>query len=183
MKTKKKFQFSRDVIISSPSSILIVVLFVASNLNAGDNKRVDIADSDSAAVDHSVQDFMDAVARDITAKGPRAWRDYLSASPAFLMASNGELVFANGDAAQKGIAALEQTIQRIELQWGHELHIDVLAENLAAIGVPFHELLVQKTGQRTSVDGYFTALAQRSDHGWQFRNAHWSVPPSAPLPK
>jgi len=159
------------------------VLLVGSIANAGDQGRPEPSISEAAAVTRMVQDFMATVARDVTADGPRAWRNYLSQQHAFVMASNGQLVFESGEAAQKGIGTLEQTIEHIELHWGQSLHIDPLTDTLAEVGVPFHETLVQKTGQRVSVDGYFTGLAEHSDMGWKFRSAHWSVPAAATGPK
>jgi hypothetical protein len=164
-------------------SAAAAILLVGSIANAGDHERANLSIPQAASVTRAVQDFTVAVAKDVTAEGPRAWRKYLSQEHAFLMASNGQLVFESGEAAQQGIAALEQTIERIELQWGQGLHVDPLTETLAEVGVPFHEILVQKTGQRVSVDGYFTGLAEHSDLGWQFRSAHWSVPPAATAPK
>jgi hypothetical protein len=99
------------------------------------------------------------------------------------MASNGQLVFESGEAAQQGIGALEWSIEHITLQWGQNLHVDPLSDTLAQVGVPFHETLVEKTGKRVSVDGYFTGLAEHNDAGWQFRIAHWSVPPAMTVPK
>jgi len=99
------------------------------------------------------------------------------------MASNGQLVFESGEAAHQGIGALEQSIDHISLQWGQSLHVDPLSDTLAQVGVPFHETLVEKTGKRVSVDGYFTGLAERNGAGRQFGSAHWSVPPTTKIPK
>src|SRR5262249_6983983 len=156
---------------------------VVSIANAGQQERPGLSVPEKAAVTRMVQEFMAAVARDVTAEGPHAWRKYLSQQHDFIMASNGQLVFESGEAAQKGIGELEQTIDHIELHWGQNLHIDPLTNTLAEVGVPFHEILLQKTGQRVSVDGYFTGLAEHSDPGWQFRSAHWSVPGASTIPK
>ena len=164
-------------------STVTTVLLVCPIANAGDQGRPNLSNSEAAAVTRMVQDFMATVARDVTADGPRAWRNYLSQQHAFVMASNGQLVFESGEAAQKGIGSLEQTIEDIKLHWGQGLHIDPLTDTLAEVGVPFHETLVRKAGQRVSVDGYFTGLAERSDIGWQFRSAHWSVPAATTTPK
>jgi len=154
------------------------VSLMGSTLNAGDQSDRSSSIPEVAAVNHAVQEFMAAVARDVSAQGPRAWRKYLSQEHAFFMASNGQLVFESGEAAEQGIRALEKSIDHISLQWGQNLHVDPLSETLAQVGVPFHETLVEKTGKQVSVDGYFTGLAQHSNAGWQFRNAHWSVPPA-----
>ena len=162
---------------------LAAVFLLCSILNAGDHNGDHTSISEATSVTRAVQEFMAAVARDVTAQGPRAWRKYLSHEHAFFMASNGLLVFESGEAAQQGIGALEQSIEHITLQWGQGLHVDPLSDTLAQVGVPFHETLVEKTGTRMSVDGYFTGLAERNDAGWQFRSAHWSVPPATTVPK
>lgn len=157
----------------------VAVLFLmGSTLNAGDQSARGSSISDAAAVTRAVQEFMAAVARDISAQGPHAWLKYFSQERAFFMASNGQLVFESGEAAEQGIRALEQTIEHISLQWGQNLHVDPLNDSLAQVGVPFHETLLEKTGKQISVDGYFTGLAERNSIGWHFRNAHWSVPPT-----
>jgi len=162
---------------------LTAIFMMSSILNAGDHNGHRSSISEPASVTRAVQEFMAAVARDVTAQGPHAWRKYLSHEHAFFMASNGELVFESGEAAQRGIGALEQSIEHISLQWGQSLHVDPLSDTHAQVGVPFHETLVEKTGKQVSVDGYFTGLAEHTDAGWQFRSAHWSVPPATTAPK
>lgn len=149
---------------------------ISSMLIAGDQTGRQLSNFEAEAVARALQEFMATVARDVTAQGPHAWRKYLSHKHAFFMASNGQLVFESGEAAERGITGLEKNIEHISLQWGPSLLVDPLTDSLAEIGVPFHETLVEKTGKRISVDGYFTGLAERNDAGWQFRSAHWSVP-------
>ena len=96
---------------------LTAVFLVSSVLDAGDYNGHRSSISEPASLTRAVQEFMAAVARDVTAQGPHAWRKYLSHEHAFLMASNGELVFESGEAAQQGIGLLEQSIERIYLQW------------------------------------------------------------------
>ena len=162
---------------------LTAVFLMSSILNAGDHNGHRFSISEPAYVTRAVQEFMRGVARHVTAQGPHAWRKYLSREHAFFMASNGQLVFESGEAAQQGIHTLEQSIDHITLQWGQNLHVDPLSDTLAQVGVPFHETLVEKTGKQVSVDGYFTGLAEHDDTGWQFRSAHWSVPPATTGPK
>jgi hypothetical protein len=172
----------KSICFCLPAHVATVFL-MSSILNAGDNNGGHSSISEAAPVTHAVQKFMAAVARDVTAQGPQAWHKYLSHEHAFFMASNGQLVFESGEAAQQGIGALEQSIEHITLQWGQGLHVDPLSDSLAQVAVPFHETLVEKTGTRVSVDGYFTGLAEHNDTGWQFRSAHWSVPPATTVPK
>lgn len=159
------------------------VFLTGSTLDAGDQNRSGSSISEAASVTRAIQDLMAAVARDVSAQGPHAWRKYLSNKSSFFMASNGQLVFESGEAAQQGVGALEQSIEHISLQWGQTLHVDPLSDTLAQVGVPFHETLVEKTGKQMLVDGYFTGLAENNGGAWQFRSAHWSVPPGTTVPK
>lgn len=127
----------------------VVALFLmGSTLNAGDQSGRGSSTLEVEAVTRAVQEFMAAVAKDVSAEGPHAWHKYLSQENAFFMASNGQLVFESGEAAEQGIRALEQRIDHISLQWGQNFHIDPLSDTLAQVGVPFHETLVEKRGNK-----------------------------------
>ena len=91
------------------------VFLTGSILDAGDQNGRGSSLSEAASVTRAIQDFMAAVARDVTAQGPHAWRKYLSHKSSFFMASNGQLVFESGEAAQQGVGALEQSIEHISL--------------------------------------------------------------------
>ena len=134
----------------------------------------------SATVQSSVRAFVARVAQDITKEGPGAWNKEFSESPAFFMASEGQLAFPNRASATKAIAELARSVQHIELQWGDDIRVDPLTDDLAIIGCSYHEVRVETGGRRWDERGYFTALAEQQNGTWQFRNAHWSVvPPSA----
>jgi hypothetical protein len=150
------------------SALLLAVL-----LGAGCGSRQPDA-ARLAAVKRDVESFMRSVAEGVTKEGPAAWRNYLENSPAFLMAADGRLEFADGAAAQAAIPDLVRTFRKIELQWGDGLRVDPLSEDFAAIGAPWHELLTPAEGNPVDVSGYFTAVADRRGGRWQFRNAHWS---------
>jgi hypothetical protein len=60
----------------------------------------------SVATTNSVRAFAANVADDVTRRGPLAWRDHFADTPNFFMAANGQLVFANSDAATRGIKEL-----------------------------------------------------------------------------
>jgi hypothetical protein len=96
------------------------------------------------------------------------------------MAAEGHLVFANGDAAMRGIRDLPSMIAHLELRWGEPMLVDPLTPTLAMIAAPYHEVQVDPSGHRVEEDGYFTGLAELGPAGWKFRNAHWSV--IAPTP-
>lgn len=131
-------------------------------------------DQDSSTAD-SVRAFAATVAEDVTQKGPKAWRSHFSDSPGFFMASEGHLVFANGDDARRGIEKLISSIAHIELHWGEPMLVDALSPTLAVVAMPYREVRVDTAGHRVEEAGYFTGLAERGSSGWKFRNAHWSV--------
>jgi hypothetical protein len=134
----------------------------------------------AAAVTADVRGFMQTVAQDITRDGPTAWRREFADTPAFFMAAEGRLAFADSAAATAGIAQLPKFIKEIELRWGDDLRVDPLTQDLAVVGSSYHESRVDPAGKRTEESGYFTAVAQFREGHWQFRDAHWSVVPATP---
>jgi hypothetical protein len=137
---------------------------------------------EAAAIERGVRAFMAAVASDITRIGPAAWRLHFSDSPAFFMASEGQLAFTDIASANHTIDELTRTVKHIELRWGTPVRVDPLAPALAAVGAPYEEVRVDTADHRVDEKGYFTAVAERRANRWQFRDAHWSVvaPPGAP---
>jgi len=91
------------------------VFVMGSILDADNQSGRGSSISEAASVTRAIQDFMAVVARDVTPQGSHAWRKYLSHQHSFVMASNGQLVFESGEAAQQGIGTLEQSIEHISL--------------------------------------------------------------------
>ena len=127
-----------------------------------------------AAVAASVRHFALAVAQDVTAHGPTAWRRHLSDTPSFFMAVNGQLQFGDSAAASRAIAALPGMIQRLELTWGEDLRVDPLTAHYAVVASSYSEIQVSPQGQTHTERGYFTAVAERHGGDWTFRDVHWS---------
>jgi hypothetical protein len=121
-----------------------------------------------------VRAFALKVARDVTQNGPSAWSRYFQNSPDFFMAVNGQLAFADGAAASRGIAALPALIKHIELSWGQDLRIDPLTADFAVVAASYTEIQENPAGQRHTERGFFSAVAELSDGHWVFRDAHWS---------
>lgn len=131
-----------------------------------------------SAEEDSVRAFMQAVAQNVSREGPAAWRREFTEGPEFFMAVNGQLVFANGAAAARGIEALAHTLPKIQLRFGDDLRVDVLTSAFALVGCSYSEVQTDAQGQQRTDRGYFTALAERRDGQWRFRSAHWSsLPP------
>ena len=133
-----------------------------------------------AAVTDAVRQFAQDVAHDVTREGPAAWRRYFSPSPSFFMASDGQLVFSDAASAARGIDDLTRITKSIELRWGDDLRVDPLTPELAVVASSWSEVQVAVDGGRVTEHGYFTAVAERRDGRWKFRNAHWSVAAPAP---
>jgi hypothetical protein len=137
----------------------------------------------AAAVESAVRAFVQTVAHDVTQDGPSAWHKHFSNGPAFFMAVNGQMAFADSAAATVGIQAFAPTINKIELHWGDDLRIDPLTPNFAVVAATYHESWDATNGQHVDSKGFFTGTAEYRDGRWQFRNAHWSVPVSLPATK
>lgn len=135
----------------------------------------------SAQVESGVRAFMQTVAHDVTQDGPSAWRKHFADSPAFFMAVNGSMAFADSAAATKGIQGAAQAIPHIELVWGSDLRVDPLTPELAVVATSWHEVQTNPAGKRADSSGFFTGVAEERDGRWQLRDAHWSeaVPPEA----
>jgi hypothetical protein len=89
---------------------------MSSKLTAGDHNERDFSVSEAASATRAVQEFM---GQSLGTSPRRATRlAQLSQEHAFFIASDGHLVFESGEAAQQGLGALEQSIERIALQWG-----------------------------------------------------------------
>jgi len=121
-----------------------------------------------------LRSFMQEIAREVTRQGPTAWQRYCADTPAFFMAVNGHLQFADGAAARAAIAALPAVIQHIELRWGKDLRVDPLSADYAVVAASYTELQVSPQGQRHVERGFFTGVAERGAQGWKLRDAHWS---------
>jgi hypothetical protein len=137
----------------------------------------------AGGVEDGVRAFMHDVAHDVTQDGPMAWRKHFADTPAFFMAVNGKIAFANSAEVTAGLPQVALAIKQIDLKWGDDLRVDPLAPDLAVVGASYHELQVRADGHHVEDNGYFTGVAQYRDGRWQFRNAHWSEPvppPAAP---
>ena len=134
----------------------------------------------AALVQADVRSLAGAVARDVTRYGPAAWRKHFAESPSFFMVAEGRMEYPNSEAATVGLRNLTQAIKSIELTWEDDLRVDPLTPELAVLAASWHEVLVDTSGKRVNESGLFTAVAQRRDGRWVFRDVHWSWPEHAP---
>jgi len=131
--------------------------------------------ADLTEVRNDVQQFARSVADGVTKDGPAAWQKYFENSPDFFMAVDGHMEFQDGAAVQAAMPKLTQAIKKIELKWGDPLRVDPLTENLAVMAAPWHEFVTLADAKLLDNSGYFTAVAEKRNGHWQFRNAHWST--------
>src|SRR5260370_41280997 len=68
----------------------------------------------AVALTDSVRAFVGTVARGVSRDGPAAWRGYFEDSPAFFMASEGQLVFPTSDSATRAIRLLARRTARTD---------------------------------------------------------------------
>jgi hypothetical protein len=158
------------------SLAIICFLFLLTALSSScTNKAGTLTLRQSEDIKDSVQQMMQFAARDISHDGPVAWLRYFENIHEFFMASEGQLVFSNSDSATLFIKnVLVKQIQAIALQWSN-VRIDPLTLQFANVAATWHEDITDFAGNKISEGGYFTAIAEKTLHGWQFRNAHWSV--------
>jgi hypothetical protein len=135
----------------------------------------------SAAARHAQEDsvraFMAQVAQAVSTEGPAAWGRQFADSPEFFMASDGALVFSDGEAAARGIEGLTQALPKIQLSFGPDLRVDVLSDQYAMVGTSYSEVQTDAQGTEHHDRGYLTALAELHEGHWRLRDAHWSSRP------
>ncbi len=52
--------------------------------------------------------------------------------------------------------------------------VDPLTIKFAGVAANWHEDITDFANNKSSQNGYFTAIAENTSKGWQLRNAHWS---------
>jgi hypothetical protein len=169
----------RTLRAGAPAAALLLALTACAR-GDGTPPASGLSASTRAAVIEGVRQLARDAAHGVTREGPAAWHRYFSTAPAFFMASEGQVVFSSGSAATHGIDDLTHLIRSIELRWSDDLRVDPLTADLAVMGSSWSELRVGVDGARVTERGYFTAVAERREGGWVFRNAHWSVLPPEP---
>lgn len=127
------------------------------------------------AMRDSVINFATTIARRLAEEGPAAWPRYFETSPAFFMASDGQLVFPSNDSANAFVEGLTRTITAIDLEWV-DLRVEPLAPGLAVIGSSYRERIMDTAGVTVEFGGFMTGVARHTPDGWRLRNLHWSSP-------
>jgi hypothetical protein len=153
-------------------TVMIAALVLSSACNTKDSNA--LTESLKSAVTDSVLQMANHIAIDVNSSGPSAWLGHFDDTIGFFMAVNGELAFPNYDSASVFIKnRLAKLISKVELTWS-DIRIDPLTPALAMMAASYQEVLLDSLGQKRTVLGYFTGLAQKTSVGWQLRNCHWS---------
>ena len=155
-------------------AILVATSGCGSHGNVGGGSG--LTSAQKQMIEGDVRRFMLGVAHDVSAEGPVAWHQHFADSPAFFMAVDGQLAFANSEAAAAGTDSFARTIQHIELHWGDEVRVDALNADFAVVATPWTEVQTDLKGHAVTTGGFFTAVAEKRDGQWRFRDAHWSEP-------
>jgi hypothetical protein len=150
------------------------VLLLGMAVGCGASREGRLTAEQAATTERGVREFAQDVARDVTHEGPVAWQSFFEDTPAFFMAVNGQVAFANGAAAQAAIPGIARAIPQIELRWGDDVRVDVLGPDVATLAAPYHEVQSNAAGKRVEENGYFTGTVEKRGGRWKFRNAHWS---------
>lgn len=158
---------------SSPWTLSACLIGAAMGCVAPEATGFDAAHAE--ALRDSVEQFAQAVARDVSDEGPSAWLRYFESSPHFFMASDGQMVFPSYDSAAAFVAVLANEIADIQLAWT-ETRVEPLAPGLAILAASYEETLTDTAGISTAFGGYLTGVAANGAVGWRLRSAHWSSP-------
>ena len=129
----------------------------------------------SFAIIDSVDHMTDNISRDLAAKGPIAWLDYLDHMPQLFMVSDGQINFNDYRSAEKFIRdTVSKSIIKVTLKWKGK-NIAWLTRDVATINSGVHEDLLLAGGQSVAYDGYFSGTAVSTPSGWKLVNLNWST--------
>ena len=154
---------------------LSLVLTAAFLFAACGRPEREFTEADIIRIDRDVRILIDGVADDLGRRGPIAWLDHFHYAPSFFMASDGQIVFEDIDAAVTFVESFAPTIEAMSLDW-IDVRVDPLEEGMAVVGASYEESLTDTTGVVNSFSGFFSALAVEAGNGWKLRSLHWSSP-------
>jgi uncharacterized protein YdeI (YjbR/CyaY-like superfamily) len=139
------------------------------------HRRGPMTEQDSARVRDSVLTLTTNIARDLSANGPAVWLKYFDDTPGFFMIDDGNLSFPDYKSARRFILdTLVKNVPHITFNWS-AVRVFPLSRHLASIDAKFHEVLMPADGASIPIEGYLSATAVLTAHGWKLRNLHWST--------
>lgn len=157
-----------------PRLLYILVLPLVQIISCHNNDSSILTDTQFSQIQDSVRQMAAQIAADVSRDGPIAWLRHFADTTGFFMAAEGQLMFPNYDSASEFVQTrLTKMISKIQLSWS-DIRIDPLTAGLAVMGASYKEVITDSAGRVMPGSGYFTAVAQKTSHGWKLRNAHWS---------
>lgn len=109
--------------------------------------------------------------------GPMAWLDLFEDGPAFFMASDGVVAFADRAAAEAFLADFAPRVTRMSLEW-IDPRLDPLSASLVVVSASYSETITMADGTVSSFGGHVSGLLRRSGGVWRIQHLHWSSPPA-----
>lgn len=139
----------------------------------------DLDPAHAMALRDSVMQVVRQIPRDLAADGPIAWLHYFETGPAFLMATDGRIVFPSSDSARVFVDYLSRHLSAVDLDW-LDLRVEPLGPGVAALAASYRETITYTAGSDTTFGGYVTGVARHTADGWRLQHLHWSSPVPSP---
>ena len=135
------------------------------------------------AMRDSVTQFVESIPDGLAAGGPTSWLRFFESTPAFFMASDGQVAFPGYDSAQAFLDVFSRSVSGMELVW-ESLRVEPLAPGAAAVAAAYRESITDTAGATVSFGGYMTGVARNTAGAWRLQSLHWSSPaPPAEKPQ
>jgi uncharacterized protein YdeI (YjbR/CyaY-like superfamily) len=139
------------------------------------HRRGPMTAQDKATITDSVVQLTRNIAGDLSANGPAVWLKYFDDAPGFFMIDDGNLSFPDYGSARRFILdTLVKNIPHITLNWS-AVRVFPLSRHIASIDAQFHEVLMPANAAGIPFEGYLSATAALTSHGWKLHNLHWST--------
>jgi ketosteroid isomerase-like protein len=116
----------------------------------------------------------------LAAGGPIAWLGFFEGTPAFFMASDGAIAFADRVSAERFLGDLARQVAEMSLEW-HEPRYEHLGGDVVVVTASYDEAIRMVDGTVSSFGGRVSGVIRRREGAWRFQHLHWSSP-VAPAP-
>ncbi|MGD8869846.1 MAG: nuclear transport factor 2 family protein [Gemmatimonadales bacterium] len=160
-----------------PTKISLAILLPA--IACAPDRTPDLDAAHALALRDSVMEVARQISADLAADGPIAWLRYFETGPAFLMATDGRIVFPSSDSARVFVEYLSRHLSAVDLDW-LDLRVEPLAPGVAALAASYRETITYTAGNDTTFGGYVTGVARHTEGGWRLQHLHWSSPVPSP---
>lgn len=134
-----------------------------------------ISSAESQQINLEVQLFMDSIPEGLADDGPMAWLRFFEDTPQFLMASDGQIAFANRESAVTFLDGFSPTVSTMSLTW-KDMRVELLSSSTATVASAYHESITSTDSTTVSFGGFVTGVVRKGDDGWKVQHLHWSSP-------